>query len=191
MKKTLKIIILFAAIICLVAVNCGCSEEPPVYFYGVVSFKSVGSENGVFAYVPVDGCGDVRIYENYTTLPEGLKDGDVIKMKFESAPEIRQASVDNKYFLAFWPVPQEITIVSENVSTERTGSDYLMTIPSSKVENITENSKKIKVLDGDGKVLYTFENVAVGGEKVALTMPAKDGHKALALLEYRLVAEKG
>ena len=192
MKKILKISIAFIAIICLISALSGCAEEEKaVYFYGVTTFKTVGSENGVFAFVPIDTCGDVRIYEQYTTLPEDLSDGDVIKMKFNSAPEIRTASVDDVPFLAFWPVPQEITIISKNVSMIQAGSDYSLTIPNDIIENIAADCGKINACDENGKCLYTFDKVSVGDEKTALNVPVKDGHKALYMLQYRLVAEKG
>ena len=192
MKKIIKLLTVFIIAICLLSTFGGCAgEEKPVYFYGVATFKSVGSENGTFAFVPIETCGDVRIYEQYTTLPEGLSGGDVIKMKFDAAPEIRNASVDDVIFLAFWPVPQEITIITKNVSMVQAGSDYLLTIPNDKVENITVDCNKIGVYDDGGKLIYTFDKVSVDGEKTTLTVPVKDGHKALSMLQYRMNAENG
>ncbi len=192
MKRFVKISIVIAACLAVIFSLCGCADqEKAVYFYGVAAFKTVGSEKGVFAFVPIETCGDVRIYEQYTTLPEGLSDGDVIKMKFDSAPEIRSASADGIAFLAFWPVPQEITIITENVGMTLTGNDYLLTIPIGDIENIAADSEKISAYDENGKLLYTFDEISVDGEKTSLTVPKADGHKALSTLQYRLVAEKG
>ena len=190
MKKVFKITIVFITAISLFTALGGCTdEENPVYFYGVASFKTVGSEEGVFAYVPIETCGDIRIYEDYTTLPEGLKEGDVIKMKFNGAPEIRNASVDDVPFLAFWPVPQEITIIASNVTIGRTGNDYLVTIPSDKIENLAPECKKIAVQSNNGDLLYTFYDFTVDDEKAKLTVLSKDGHKVLSMLEYTFIAD--
>jgi len=107
-------------------------------------------------------------------------------MGFKSAPEIRKASVDDETFLAFWPVPQEMTVIRSGVFVERTDGGYTITIPKTIVEGVEGAFDELIAREGD-KTIYTFRFEAEG-ETIKLFVDEQDGHKALACLQYELLA---
>ncbi len=189
MKTLRKLTALFICLCLAITLSaCNYTEQTnPTEIYGVISFKDIDGEHGMFAFIPLDFCGEVRIYLSKTSSSsspyESYQEGDLVKLYFEDTPQIR----DLGSFQAFWYAPKTITVIKKGVKLEKNGVDYVLEIPSSLVDG--EISDKIYCYDGETKK-GVFESVIIEGDKVKINLAKGNAHTSLALLNYQLLASE-
>lgn len=186
MKKIVKIILSVTLLASIFIFEACAGDVNYVYFYGVATYKKIGGETRLFAYVPIASCGEVRIFDDV----EGVEEGDVLKMKFEGAPNVREVSENDEVYLMFLPVPTEVSSVVKGANITPTGSGYLLTLPKSVLDCSEDGATVINVYDGDGKKIATFSEVVFDAQTVGISVSESAGHRSLAMLEYTLKAEK-
>ncbi len=173
-------------ILALTLTACKYEEKTnPTDIYGVISFKEIDGEEAMFAFVPLDFCGEIRIYLSQSSSSsspyDSYSEGDLVKMHFDDTPQIR----DLGYFKAFWYAPNEITAIKKDIKLEKSGVDYLLNIPKILVNG--EVSDKVYAYD---QTLQkgVLDVLTVTESRIEIRLLKEKAHSSLALLEYELLA---